>query len=401
MRRLADKTKELASRPVEEEKRELWKKHNSLQETRPLVLCDPENGWNEIFPKNKLKCSGELARRWEIVLLKEIFWGESMLDDKVIEPFFNIGYTYSESNWGFDLVLHGGIDGGSYVWEPPIKEEKDIDNINPPIIEIDYNTTYETMELARKTFGDMLEIRLKGSWWWSFGMTFELALLRGLEQVMIDMYDKPKMIHRMMKILSDGFLKKLNYLEENNLLALNNDSYIGSGGLGYTNELPGEDFDNSKVRLKNMWGHSESQETVGISPDMFGEFIFPYQLHIQKLFGLNYYGCCEPLDKRWPIIKDIPNLRIVSASPWADLPKLAEYVEDKYIIARKTSPTPLAVSNLDQELIRKKIRDDLEVTRGCRLQFVMKDNNTIGHNPTNVINWTRIAKEEIDKVYSL
>jgi hypothetical protein len=397
--KLADKVAVLALRPTEEEKRKLWKKLNSLQETRPLVLCDPENGWNEILPGSKLRCTGELARRWEIVLRKEIFWGESLLDDKVIEPFFEVGYTHKESNWGFDLIVHGGTDGGSYVWESPIKEEKDIDKIFPPVIEVDYKTTNETIELANETFGDLLKIRLRGRWWWGFGLTFELALLRGLNEIMLDMYDNPKLIHRIMKILSDGFLKKLSFLEENNLLTINNDCYIGSGGFGYTDELPGKNFNNSKVMSENMWGHSESQETVGISTRMFEEFIFPYQLPIQKRFGLNYYGCCEPLDKRWPVIKNIPNLRIVSVSAWTDLPKMADYLEDKYVIARKPSPTPLVLPDLDEELIRKKTREDLEVTKGCRLQFIMKDNNTIGHNPDNVINWVRVVKEEIDRMY--
>ncbi len=38
-------------------------------------------------------------------------------DDKVIEPFFDIGYTYSESNWGLDMVFYGGTGGGSFIWE--------------------------------------------------------------------------------------------------------------------------------------------------------------------------------------------------------------------------------------------------------------------------------------------
>lgn len=399
LHRLADKVAVLASRPIEKEKRELWTRLNSLKITRPLIFCDPENGWNEIFPEKDLECRGDLARKWEMVLKKEIFWGESMKDDKVIEPTFEIGYTYSESGWGLNIIFHGGISGGSYVWDSPIKDEKDVDKMRPPVINVDHQTTNETIELANDIFGDLLEVKLKGRWWWSFGMTFELAMLRGLQQFMMDMYDNPKMIHRIMKNLSDGYLSKLNFLKDNNLLSQNNAGYIGSGGLGYNEEIPGEDFNPSKVRFKDMWGHSESQESVGVSPKMFEEFIFPYQLPIQKLFGLNYYGCCEPLDKRWPVIKNIPNLRVVSTSSWADISKMAEYVEDKYVIARKPSPTPLAVPNMDEELVRKKIRKDLEATKGCRIQFIMKDNNTLGNNPDNVIKWVEVVREEINKMY--
>ncbi|GAH67957.1 unnamed protein product, partial [marine sediment metagenome] len=50
--------------------------------------------------------------------------------------------------------------------------------------------------------------------------------------------------------------------------------------------------------------------------------------------------------------------------------------------------------------VRKKLREALEITKGCVVEVIMKDNNTIGKNPENVINWVRIAKEEINKIYS-
>ncbi|GAI58325.1 unnamed protein product, partial [marine sediment metagenome] len=63
--------------------------------------------------------------------------------------------------------------------------------------------------------------------------------------------------------------------------------------------------------------------------------------------------------------------------------------------------TPLAVAVLDEGPVRKKLREALEITKGCVVEVIMKDNNTIGKNPENVINWVRIAKEEISKIYSL
>jgi len=215
---------------------------------------------------------------------------------------------------------------------------------------------------------------------------------------MFDMVDNPEIIHKLMKILRDGTLEKLDFLEENSLLSLNIDSYVGSGGFGYTEELPNKGFDNNRVRTKDMWGFCDSRETVGVSPQMFEEFVFPYQLPILKRFGLGCYGCCEPLERRWYLIKKIPNLRRVSVSTWADLEKMAEYLGNKYILSMKPTPTDLAVQVLDEENIRKKIREALKITRGCVVEILMKDNHTIGKNPKNVINWVRIVKEEIEKI---
>lgn len=92
---------------------------------------------------------------------------------------------------------------------------------------------------------------------------------------MYDTFDYPDELHRLMAFLRDGHLAKLDFLESNGLLCLNNDgTSVGSGGFGWTHELPQPDFF-GRVRLCDMWGFAESQETVGISPKMFAEFIFP------------------------------------------------------------------------------------------------------------------------------
>jgi len=148
-----------------------------------------------------------------------------------------------------------------------------------------------------------------------------------------------------------------------------------------------------------MWGFGDSQETGSVSPRMFEEFVFPYQLPLLERFGLNCYGCCEPLDERWKIVKNIPGLRRVSVSPWSDLGKMAENLQDNYIFSMKPNPADLAVSNMNEEAIRKKVKEALAITKGCIVEILMKDNHTIGNNPDNIINWVRIIREEIGNIY--
>jgi len=229
-------------------------------------------------------------------------------------------------------------------------------------------------------------------------MTRLLAELRGMEQLMYDVYDNPDMLHRIMTILRDGTLAMLEKLEEDGLLSHNTDgTYVGSGGLGWTNALPQPDF-SGKVRCIDMWGFAESQETVGVSPDTFSEFVFPYQLPILNRFGLNCYGCCEPLDLRWHMIKKIPNLRRVSVSPWADKEKIAQMLEDKYIYSLKPNPADLAMDSVDEHRIRKELREVLAITQNCHVEIIMKDNHTIRKDPQRVIRWVQIAREESESI---
>jgi len=197
LRELAKKLAGQAALPEQQQKRELWRRHNDLQPTRPLVFCDPENGWNEILPSASLRCRGALARRWEMVLRKELFWAESLQDDKVSEPFFDIGYTHTEDDWGASEKQIGGTEGGSYVWEAALSREEDIEKLHPPAFQIDQETTRQTVSLAEDSFRDLLQVRLTGVWWWSLGLTLNLSLLRGLEQVMYDLVEHPRLVHRL------------------------------------------------------------------------------------------------------------------------------------------------------------------------------------------------------------
>ena len=398
LRRLAGRLAELAARPIEHEKRNLWYRHNALEPTRPVVFCDPENGWSEIITDDHLKCEGDLARGWEMALRKEIFWADSMGDDKVVDAVFEVRHVYEETDWGMHEIVRKTVSHGSYSWDAPIRDYDDLENLRFPEITVDHEATAALIALAEETFAGLLDVRLKTLWWWTLGLTWTLVNLRGLEQMMLDMYDHPDGLHRLMGILRDGHLAKLDFLQENGLLFANHDNtYVGSGGFGFTNELPQPDFAGA-VRTADMWGFCESQETVQVSPEMFEEFIFPYQLPIMERFGLNCYGCCEPLDKRWHIVKRFPRLRRVSVSPWADVEKMAEQLGGNFIYSYKPPPADLALPTIDEDRIRSELRWVLDATRGCRIEVIMKDNHTIGNNPENVTRWCRIAQEEAEQL---
>lgn len=90
LRELAGRVARIAAGPGMKETRRLWREHNMLRPARPVVFCDPENGWNEIITESQMRCRGKIARRWEMSLRKEIFWGEEMGDDKPIDPRWHV-----------------------------------------------------------------------------------------------------------------------------------------------------------------------------------------------------------------------------------------------------------------------------------------------------------------------
>ena len=399
LRDLAMKVREHAESDSEKEKARLWTAHNDLGGERPMVFIDPENGWNEVIPPSTLVCHDPLARVWEIFLRKQLYWVEIVRDDKVIEPYFDVPFSYADSGWGVELKRHGGADGGSYIVDPVITDYgSDLPKVGFPQIVIDHEASDRLLDLAHGVLGKNLIVRRKNTWWWTLGMTSDFINLRGLDNLMMDLILQPEHVHATMAFLRDGYLERLTWLEEHGYLSSNTEgTYVGSGGFGWTTKLPVQGEIPGRVALKDMWGFCESQETVGVSPEMFNEFVLPYQIPILDRFGLNCYGCCEPLDKRWEYVQTIPRLRRVSASPWADKQVMADCLGGDYVMSVKPSPTPLATSVMDEASVRRELRDTLSVTRGCNVELIMKDNHTLGGNPDHLRDWVAIAREEIDR----
>ncbi|HOL16361.1 MAG TPA: hypothetical protein PLZ49_09285, partial [Bacillota bacterium] len=177
LREAAKKVAELAARPEEEEKKRLWYKLNSLQAERPMVVCDPENGWYEIITPDKLKCKSDLGRVIEFYLRKTIFWGEEMKDDTVIMPIFRAHHIFEESSRGFDKVDIGTGTTGSYTWKPALTNMEDIDKLQPQHYIIYEKETDEFYNMLKDVFDGILEVRLDTMWWNSCGMTADLIFL--------------------------------------------------------------------------------------------------------------------------------------------------------------------------------------------------------------------------------
>ena len=152
--------------------------------------------------------------------------------------------------------------------------------------------------------GDLLTVRLKGVWWWSLGLTWPAATFRGLQNMLCDFIEHPDELKELLSILSRGHLDKLDYLEAHGLLSLNNDgTYVGSGGFGFSDELPQAGFSRARSRTATCGDSPRARRRVHVSPAMYEEFIFPYEKPIMERFGLTCYGCCEPLHGRWHVVR--------------------------------------------------------------------------------------------------
>ncbi len=408
LQELAKKLRTLAERPEEQAKIALWCDHNDLKETRPLIYIDLENGWNELLPLEfTCQCEGEMAQEWEMWLHKELIYGEKICCDKPLEAKFYIPYQAQNTMWGVEKKVIGDAHSGeAYTWESPITDEmmeEDVDLseiIKTPQITVDWEATDAYTAIAHDVFDGILEVNRRHAWWWGMELTHPYADLRGFENMLMDFYDYPEKFHEMMGLFTNGYLSMLDALEAKQLLTPNTGNcYVGSGGLGMTNDL------NPQLALPkttmDIWGFHESQETSEVSTEMFKDFVLPYQMRIAERFGMNYYGCCEGLDKRFEYVRQLPRLRRVSVSQWADIYKMSEMLQRDYVFCHKVSPTDIAVPQIDEAYIRGRLHDLLEHCKknNNNVELIMKDNHTIANCPENAYRWVQIAREEVNRVY--
>jgi hypothetical protein len=399
LRDLYQRVAEIAHDPIMAERRRLWTEHNSLRGERSMILAETSGLRDELIPLSTLMCREAWARGLERGLRDLIFRYEHVGDDFVVEPRIRYAWQVETGDFGVQTELvRGDNDGklGSYVWDPPVKDlDQDLDKLHFRSLSVDRDKTTAWAAHLEDLFGDILPVVNKASYWWTTGLTWTAISLIGLQQLMMAMYDNPQGLHRLMAFLRDDLLHYLDWFEEQGLLPCNNeDDYVGSGSLGYSSELPQPDWQAGRpFRIVDMWGLSESQETVGVSPEMFKEFVFPYQEPIIGRFGLSYYGCCEPVHGRIKTIKRLPNLRKVSVSPWCDQEIMADELGRDYVFCRKPKPTLISTQEWNEDLIRDDLRTTLRIAGGCPLELVIKDVHTLCGQAWRLGRWVEIARE--------
>jgi len=393
LRELARQVAEHAARPINAARERLWRDHNALRPTRAAVLVSPEGGWRDCVRDEDLRCTGDPARSFERQLRQRLFRAERIGDDMPITANFDVGWLIDRGDYGVPVPHVRTEDLGSYHWQAPIRTPADTGKLRPRSIRVGHEATRLRLERAREALGDILNVRLHGWPVWTVGLTWDLVLLRGLDQVMLDLYDEPGLVHELMAFLRDEKDRELDLYEREGVVPLNNgpDDMVGSGGLGCSDELPAAGHAGA-VRIGDVWGLAESQEFVGVGPEQFAEFALPYQLPLINRFGLACYGCCEPLDRKFDVVLPaVPRLRRVSVSPWCDRAVAAEKLAGRYVYSWKPNPALVCAPKVDWAAVERSIRETLRIASACRVEMVLKDTHTFCGDATRPGRWAQIA----------
>ncbi len=402
LRDLARRYAETAHMAVQEERRRIWTRLNSLERTRPTVLTS-FGMWNvwcrDVFGDERLECEDPFYRSYERALRMAIFH-DGVGDDHIFEPWITMRATLAGSwgqVWGVEEA-HSPLtmEGGSWKFDPPIKGWADVALLKPVPHQVDEEATALNAARLRDALGDILEVNVdRGPIYQDFmaDISTDLAGLRGLEQVMRDVYEHPRELHSLLATMRDHIMAAQDAAEAAGDFSLTSQ---GNQAMTYCAELEPPRANSGPRLRRDLWCHCSAQEFTLISPAMHDEFLLQYQLPIISRFGLVSYGCCEDLTRKIDMLRQVPNLRMIAVTPRADVDRCAEQIGTDYVISWRPNPADMVCCQFDEDLIRRTVRHAMEACRGLHATIHLKDIETVQGEPDRLRRWVQIVRSITD-----
>ncbi len=405
---LAKRVKEISSLPIQETRRKQWQSLNDLRMIKPMAYAR-DYQWAMVTNGAELALTtqGAFYQKLEYQLLCTLFMWEHIQADMIVDPVLYcsaeitnrtpIKYKVGSPNQTEAELTARRTNRNSSAekYQRQIFSEDDIDNIIPmPQIAVDKVQLDEEWEKASELFEGILKVEKKGIPQIDFTPWDDLLKLLGIEDGMMDFYLDPDLMHKAMKRYVDVHIETLRQYEELGVLQNNNgNTLIGSGALGYTDDLPSNV--GMGVKAEESWGFCTDQIFTSVSPAIHAEFATQHEIRWMEQFGLTYYGCCERLDHKIDLLRKFKNLRKISVSPFSDKEKAMEMIGRDYVVSFKPNSILLASDTWDMDASKNEIINVCNLARkyGCNIEIVMKTMITLSNKPQRLWQWCKMVSE--------
>ena len=402
LRELAKRQCEISSLPIMAERKKHWRDLNDGKTTHPMVTMEFHGLANDVYPA--LTCENDEARALESQMLLQLFKYETYKDDRVIPDSVSVAVPNWIRPFSFDAKEYKpasakGADTMGYMYTHAVHDlEKDfhVFKSSPFFVDAGLVEAYKKKAQVEDIIGDIIPIRLSFPAFW-FSSANALIQMMSMETLYLSLYDYPDLFHLLMRRLTDDYHSFIDALEANNgIIPNNDDTCVPMDSFGYTNDLPGVGELQRPVKLSDVWGYTNFQETVGMSISMFDEFFFSYMKEIADRCGLFAYGCCEPVHTLWePCLSRLKTLRKLSVSPWCDEEFIGDAIRGKKIVYhRKPFPNFISVDAVfDDEAFLMHMKKTVKAAQGCPLEITFRDITSVRGEPWRLTRAVELTKE--------
>ncbi len=398
LQELATRVAEIAALPVQEEKRQLWRALNGLRPVRPMVMID-QVCWNEVHPDGEmaLRCEDAECRGYENLMRRILYQWDHFRVDMVVEPFIPVPRAIRNTGFGVTCQQEIAVTdptnpvvGHRYINQ--FVTEEDLEKLRRPEISLDPVEEERRLAVAHEIFDGIIEVRPMGAGA-AVSLWDPISTWMSVEGVLWAMVDRPEYLHKLVGRFADAYMHMFDQLEQQGLLS-GPQSLIHCTG-AWTDELPAPGYDPARPRCKDMWVMGLAQMFSTVSPQKFQEYEVDYIAPICERFGLVYYGCCDPLDRKMEQVRMTPKVRKVSMSPWVDRELGAREIAGDYVFSNKPNPAFLATEVFHPEAVREDLLTTREICEryGCPLEFILKDISTVRYEPERLSQWAEVAME--------
>ena len=401
VRELAKKYMDIALSDKHVRMRRRFRDSNDLKIVRPPLIME-EIPWFEMNMDDELTCvsTDPRLRDMEYRLRVQLYREKHFKCDNYIEPVWPVGKKVTNSGIGFEieekrLAVDQANNIVSHEYSDVLEDERSLERYHDPVITAHPEEDAENVAWAEEVLQGIMPVQLRGQGIY-YAPWDRIAMLRGVEPILIDMYDRPEYLHRIIALFTRGMASEMDQLDALGLYDPRDLSLHCTPG---SVTLPHEP-DPAHYTCADLWFRTMAQMFSSISPDAHDEFDLQYSIPLAKRCALTYYGCCEPLHDRIDKLKQYPNLRKIGVSPWADVEKSAEQIGGDYVLSRKPNPANVAIST-DPDQIREEIGQTvrLALKYGCPMDITLKDISTVSYKPQNLIVWAETASAVLDEYY--
>jgi uroporphyrinogen-III decarboxylase len=269
----------------------------------------------------------------EVFLRREIDRFTLIEDDRPLNRSFLVllGSGFEASLFGAHQVYSDTED--PFIDRFPILQEpKDLDRLGPP----DFHVS-GLMPLAHRFYHELSElvehsgVKIAFADWnrGPFGVAVQL---RGMEQFLVDLLERPDFARRLLEFLTQS---AIHYRKERA-------SFLG-------------------IALDRPVFHNDDVNVPGLSPGLYRELALPFEKQYAQAFGgLLYWHSCGDVTPMVAAIREIPNITIFHCGPWTDVSRAAEVFGECTL---DTCVHIMDVYDSDREAIRSKVR---RIAQECR-----------------------------------
>lgn len=365
-------------------RRNVWRLHNR-REARTVPFSVEDNGTYIRDLMGPLETAGEDERRYERFFKSAIIFMETIPDDHPFPDYYPVNWMIGRPEICPDLkrTMGADVNGRELGFEtnkPLADLASGLKRLQRGDFTVDRDLTHNLLALSEDIFGDLLPARLVNDSTLRVptGLTAKAVLMMGMDNFYIAMMDQPGNVHKLYEFITAEREDYLQWMVAEKLIRPNaREVWSGSGSFTLTDELPQPDDTFESCDVSRCFGFTEAQEAVGISNEMFAEFIFPYQSRLTRHFGQIKFGCCEPVHPFWETVSRFENLRKVSVSPWCDLQFVAEKAGKEIILSRKPEALKLCGEQWDREGFRSHMKEMLDTFSENFVEIIFRDTCTL------------------------